>query len=190
MNATAALRKIIAICFFAILLFSTGGYHPFISLLQQKADRNLESLLDQEVYEETSLIEIRVPLNMPYQQRYTGYERHYGNIEVDGQSYTYVKKKIDGDVVIFQCIPNVSRQQLKDMRYDFTRANSNVATTAEGPQKQTTHTLVKYSLTDFDDQLQNTAPVLLADPTKTAFRTIHHAIIDRHSKVPHAPPEC
>lgn len=184
------MRKIIAICFFAILLFSTGGYHPFISLLQQKADRNLESLLDQEVYDETSLIEIRVPLNMPYQQRYTGYERHYGNIEVDGQSYTYVKKKIDGDVVIFQCIPNTSRQQLKDMRFDLTRANSNVATTSEGPQKQPTHTLVKYSLTDFDDQLQTTAPVLLADLTKTAFRTIHHTIVDCHSKVPHAPPEC
>lgn len=190
MNATAALRKIIAICFFAILLFSTGGYHPFISLLQQKADRNLESLLDQEVYEETSLIEIRVPLNMPYQQRYTGYERHYGNIEVDGQSYTYVKKKIEGDVVIFQCIPNVSRQQLKDMRYDFTRANSNVATTSESPQKQTTHTLVKYSLTDFDDQLNNTAAFVSVDQRDMEFRTADHTTIDRNDKVPHAPPEC
>ena len=190
MNAIAALRKIIAICFFAILLFSTGGYHPFISLLQQKADRNLESLLDQEVYDETSLIEIRVPLNMPYQQRYTGYERHYGNIEVDGQSYTYVKKKIDGDVVIFQCIPNTSRQQLKDMRFDLTRANSNVATTPEGPQKQTQQSLVKYSLTDFDDQLNTTTSVLVEDLLNSEYRTVHHTTVDRHGKVPHAPPEC
>lgn len=190
MNAIAALRKIIAICFFAILLFSTGGYHPFISLLQQKADRNLESLLDQEVYDEASLIEIRVPLNMPYQQRYTGFERHYGNIEVDGQSFTYVKKKIDGDVVIFQCIPNLSRQQLKDMRYDLTRANSNLATTTEGPHKQTQHSLVKYSLTDFDDQLHNTAAFVSFDQADLEFRTVHYSVIDRNDKVPHAPPEC
>ncbi len=190
MNAIAALRKIIAICFFAILLFSTGGYHPFISLLQQKADRNLESLLDQEVYDETSLIEIRVPLNMPYQQRYTGYERHYGNIEVDGQSFTYVKKKIDGDVVIFKCIPNLSRQQLKDMRYDLTRANSNLATTAEGPQKQTAHSLVKYSLSDFDDQLNTTSLTFSGTDMNKAFCTDQSNPVDRNSKVPHAPPEC
>lgn len=190
MNAIAALRKIIAICFFTILLFSTGGYHPFISLLQQKADRNLESLLDQEVYDEASLIEIRVPLNMPYQQRYTGYERHYGNIEVDGQSYTYVKKKIDGDVVIFQCIPNQSRQQLKDMRYDLTRANSTLATTGDGPQKQTQHSLVKYSLSDFDDQLNNATTCVSVEQPENKFRTVHYTTIDRNDKVPHAPPEC
>ncbi len=184
------MRKIIAICFCAILLFSTGGYHPFISLLQQKADRNLESLLDQDVYDESSLIEIRVPLNMPYQQRYTGFERHYGNIEVDGQSYTYVKKKIDGDVVIFQCIPNISRQQLKDMRFDLTRANSTLASTEEGPQKQQQPTPGKNSLTDFDDQLHNAAIALSDARESREFHTVHYAPVDRNGKVPHAPPEC
>jgi len=184
------LRKLIAICFCGILLFSTGGYHPFISLLQQKADRNLESMLDQDVYDEASLIEIRVPLNMPYQQRYTGYERHYGNIEVEGQSYTYVKKKIDGDVVIFQCIPNVSRQQLKDMRFDLTRANSTLATTEEGPQKQQQTSLIKNSLTDFDDQLNNTSMALCLTQKRTAFHTDYFYPVDRNGKVPHAPPEC
>ena len=184
------MKKIIAICFAGILLFSTGGYHPFISLLQQKADRNLESLLDEEVYDESRLIEIRVPLNMPYQQRYTGYERHYGNIEVEGQSYTYVKKKIDGDVVIFQCIPNVSRQQLKDMRYDLTRANSNIATTEQGPSQQKQPSLIKNSLGDFDDQL-NTAfqqiPVML---TRSFYDNYLLYPVDSFGKVPHAPPEC
>ena len=184
------MEKIIARCFGGILLLRTGGYHPFISLLQQKADRNLESLLDEEVYDESRLIEIRVPLNMPYQQRYTGYERHYGNIEVEGQSYTYVKKKIDGDVVIFQCIPNVYRQQLKDMRYDLTRANSNIATTEQGPPQQKQPSLIKNSLGDFDDQL-NTAfqqiPVML---TRSFYDNYLLYPVDSFGKVPHAPPEC
>jgi hypothetical protein len=184
------LKKIIAICFAGILLFSTGGYHPFISLLQQKADRNLESLLDEEVYDESRLIEIRVPLNMPYQQRYTGYERHYGNIEVEGQSYTYVKKKIDGDVVIFQCIPNVSRQQLKDMRYDLTRANSNMATTEQGPQKQQQPSLIKNTLTDFDDQLHTSLQHKMVIQ-KNIFRDDYLLyLMEINGKVPHAPPEC
>jgi hypothetical protein len=184
------LKKIIAICFAGILLFSTGGYHPFISLLQQKADRHLESLLDEEVYDESRLIEIRVPLNMPYQQRYTGYERHYGNIEVEGQSYTYVKKKIDGDVVIFQCIPNVSRQQLKDMRYDLTRANSNMASTEQGPEKQSQPTLIKNSLTDFDDQLDNTLQHKLVIQENLFHDDYLLDLLEINGKVPHAPPEC
>ncbi len=184
------MRKIIAICFSLILLFSTGGYHPFINLLQHKADRNLESMLDQEVYDETNLIEIRMPLNMPYQQRYTGYERHYGNIEIDGQSYTYVKKKIDGDVVIFQCIPNQSRQQLKDMRFDLTRANSMLSTTEQGTQKQPSPTLIKNSLGDFDDQL-NTA---FSSKVVMLSITFHDGYlllpVEINGQVPHAPPEC
>jgi hypothetical protein len=186
----AALRKIIAICFSLILLFSTGGYHPFISLLQQKADRNLESLLDQDVYDETNLVEIRMPLNMPYQQRYTGFERHYGNIEIDGKSYTYVKKKIDGDVAIFLCIPNQSRQQLKDMRFDLTRANTILADTENNTSKQQHTSLIKSNLGDFDDQLIFSAlqPVS-AIAVPGTYEGLTH-LPETFGKVPHAPPRC
>lgn len=182
------MRKLIAICFAGILLFSTGGYHPIISLLQHKADRNLESLLDQDVYDESNLVEVRMPLNMPYQQRYTGYERHYGNIEIDGQSYTYVKKKIDGDVVIFQCIPNHSRQQLKDMRFDLTRANTILATSENSSSKQQQQTLIKSNLGDFDDQLifSTLQPVSAIAVPGTCEGLVH--LPETFGKVPHAPP--
>lgn len=173
-----------------ILLFSAGGYHPFISLLQQKADRQLESLLDEEHMMESRLIGTRAAEYALPATLHTGYERHYGNIEVEGQSYTYVKKKIDGDVVIFQCIPNHSRQQLKDMRYDLTRANSNIASTEQGPQKQSPPTLIKNSLSDFDDQLnsiQQHKLTLLKNNFNDGYLPY---LTDLNGTVPHAPPEC
>lgn len=184
------MRKIIAIVFSGILLFSAGGYHPLISYLQQHADRNLESLLDEEVYDESHLVEIRVPLNMPYQQRYTEYERHYGNIEINGHSYTYVKKKIEGDVAVFQCIPNETREQLKDMRYDLTRMNASLATADNNASKQQQTTPLKSTLGDFDDQQFFSAlrPVYVIAVTQTG--RLLFSLPDVFGKVPHAPPEC
>ncbi|MBN8686370.1 MAG: hypothetical protein J0M10_05110 [Chitinophagales bacterium] len=183
------MRKLIAILFSLVLLFSAGGYHPLISYLQQHADRNLESLLDDEVYDESNLVEIRVALNMPYQQRHTEYERHYGNIELDGHTYTYVKKKIEGDVVIFQCIPNETREQLKDMRHDMTRMNTAQTTTDNSSSKQQ-HAPLKSSLSDFDDQQFFSAlrPVDVIAVTTTGRLLV--SLPEITGKVPHAPPEC
>ncbi|MBL7708693.1 MAG: hypothetical protein JNJ86_06450, partial [Chitinophagaceae bacterium] len=90
------MRKIIAILLIFILLFNIGGYRIVIALMQDRADQKLESLLDKSEYDESQLVEIKVSMNMPYQQRFTEYERHYGEIEIDGVAYTYVKKKIEG----------------------------------------------------------------------------------------------
>lgn len=182
------MRKLIAIFFTLVLLFCTGGYHLVIGLLQQQADRNLESLLDEDVYNEAALIEVRMPLNMPYQQRYTGYERHYGNVEIDGITYTYVKKKIEGDVVVFQCIPNIPRQQLKNMRFDLTRANADLAT--DHTHTPGTQIKIKSGPELFSEQqLLFTLPAP-ADNRSLYTNNAQPLIAGPHRLVPHAPPEC
>src|SRR6185436_18144808 len=104
--------------------------------MQDKADRKLEALLDNSEYDESELIEIRVTMNMPYQQRFTEYERTYGEVEIDGKNYTYVKRKVEGDVVILKCIANTSKQQLKKIDNDLTRANTGIETDHPGKQQQ------------------------------------------------------
>ena len=106
------MRKTAAILLTLILLFNLCGYRILINFLQQKADTKLETRIDNSEYDESQLIEIRVLMNMPYQQRYTAFERHYGEIEIDGKSYTYVKRKIEGDVLILKCIVNQSKEEL------------------------------------------------------------------------------
>ncbi|HOZ70343.1 MAG TPA: hypothetical protein PLB49_05735, partial [Chitinophagaceae bacterium] len=96
----------------------------------------------------------------------------------------------DGDVVIFQCIPNVSRQQLKDMRYDLTRANSNIATTEQGPPQQKQPSLIKNSLGDFDDQLNTAFQKKPANPANSFNDNYLLYPVEMNGKVPHAPPEC
>ena len=184
------MRKIVAIFFFLILLFNIGGYNFAISALEKKADRSLEALLDDEIYNEADLVEISVSLNMPYQQRFTEYERHYGNIEIDGVSHTYVKKKIQGDIVIFKCIPNQSRQLLKDMRYDMTRANSAADMNEQGPQKQQQTSFAKNSLSEYEDQSALLSLHKYKDNSLSYSATYNFFLPVLNTAVPHQPPEC
>jgi len=170
------LRKIAAILLMLILLFNIGGYRIVIPLIQDKADHKLEALLDNSEYDEAQLIEIRVTMNMPYQQRFTAYERHYGEIEIDGIAYTYVKRKIEGDVVIFKCIANEARQQFKSIQNNLAQANSNTDMDQPGQQKQQTSFVFRtdITLTSSLNIVSNYYSFILPEPSVTT---------------PHQPPE-
>jgi hypothetical protein len=127
------LKKIAAILLLFVFLFNLIGYQFLIAALQQKVDIALETLIDNNEYDETQLTEMRVSLNMPYQQRYTEFERHYGEINIDGKIYTYVKRKIEGDVLILKCIPNTSKTLLQEAGNNYTASN-NGANPANGKE--------------------------------------------------------
>lgn len=132
------MRKIAAILLLLILLFNLFGYRLVITALESKADDHLEARIDNREYDESQLVEMRVPLNMPYQERFTAFERHYGEIEIDGQAYTYVASKVEGDVLVLKCIINQYKKQFRSLNDNMTVANSAVADTEqpEAPQQQ------------------------------------------------------
>lgn len=145
------MRKIAAILLMLILLFNLCGYRMMINLLQQKEDARLETRLDKNDYNETDLIEMRVALNMPYQERYTEFERHYGEIEINGKSYTYVKRKIEGDVLVLKCIPNKSKQEFTKIKNDWVKANT--GEDMDHPGKQSPQkSFAKSFFSEYDDQ--------------------------------------
>jgi hypothetical protein len=171
-----------------ILVFNLCGYRFVISALQQKADNHIDARVDNNDYDESQLIEIRIALNMPYQERFTEFERHYGQIELDGKSYTYVKSKIEGDVAVFKCIANESRDQLKTISADITRSNSNSDMNHSGKQEQSS--FAKNLFSDFDDQQSlRYAITALGNqkivPGNYSFYTPLVSIA-----TPHQPPEC
>jgi len=119
------LRKVISIGLLLLFVFNLFGYQLVLSVLQTRADKKLETLIDNNAYDEAELTEIRVAMNMPYQQRFTEFERHYGQITIEGKVYTYVKRKVEGDMLVLKCIPDHSTTHLKSIAADITKANSN-----------------------------------------------------------------
>jgi hypothetical protein len=185
------LRKLASILLIIILLFNLGGYRIVISLLQHKADLKLEARIDNSEYQESQLIEIRVALNVPYQERYTEFERHYGKIEIDGKSYTYVKSKIEGDVLVLKCIPNESKQQLQSINNDWVKTTSGIDIDHASPGKSTQHNsnVAKNFWSEYDDQdsflRMDSGNIITKKLSVTA--TLH--IPEVALNTPHQPPE-
>lgn len=141
------LRKIVAIFLLFIFLLNLVGYQYFIGYLQNKADIALDSRIDNNEYDDAQLIEMRVALNMPYQHRFTEFERHYGEINIEGKIYRYVKRKIEGDVLILKCIPNEKKELLREKSNYITKSNSG---NTSDTNKKSNNTL-KVISGDYDD---------------------------------------
>ncbi len=134
------------------MLFNMVGYRFVFSVLDNIATEKLDAKLDAGDYAEENLIEIKVPLNMPYQDRVTEFERHYGEITIEGKAYTYVKMRIDRDMLVLKCIANSSKQQLKNTSDNLAKSNSNQD--MENTGKKHNSSFSKNVISDYDNTNQ------------------------------------
>lgn len=82
----------------------------------------LETKIDNSDYDESSLFEIRIPLNAPYlADNTTEFERFDGEVELDGVHYKYVKRKVVNGELVLLCLPNKSKTELQNSKEAFFR---------------------------------------------------------------------
>jgi hypothetical protein len=127
------LKRIASILLLGILLFNWVGFRFFSSYLEQKADVQLESQLDNNNYDESELISIKVPA--AHLSSYTlssKFERVDGQIEVKGIMYKYVKRRVFNDSVELLCIPNQQAMQVLNARDDFFKLVNDLQHTGQG----------------------------------------------------------
>lgn len=170
------------------MLFNIVGYRFVFTMLDNVAAKNQDAKIDAGNYDEANLIEVRVPLNMPYQERVTEFERHYGEMTVDGVVYTYVKMKVDHNELILKCIPDANRQQIKNSENNLAKANSGQDMENNGKKHNTSFS--KNTISDYDNKDQtynlqaNKAVVLLTYPDFTT------SILKASIAPPQQPPRC
>lgn len=147
------MKRLIAISFLCLLLFNIAGYRLWFYYAERQATAQLEASVDQAHYDSTELITLTVPLTLPYQTDWQGWEKVRGEVEIDGIVYQYVQRKVTQGQLVLQCLPNKQRAQLASARDRFFEL-ANSFQSDNGQQKQTpAHALkiTKPSLTDFDD---------------------------------------
>jgi hypothetical protein len=115
------LVKISAILIFVIHLYSSVCYSFVFNYLIHLSDKQTAAQLDKNLYNDAALIEITVPLNMPYMSNQNNYERCDGSIELKGVQYNYVKRKISNDTLHILCIPNEQKTQLHEAKNNYTK---------------------------------------------------------------------
>ena len=105
-----------------ILFFNWYGYQLLTEYWQQQADRHLEARLDRNEYNESQLLRIKIPLTtLSYYNSNSSFERVYGQVDIGGVRYQYVKRRIFRDSLELLCIPNEMAMKLQRVKNDFFR---------------------------------------------------------------------
>jgi hypothetical protein len=159
------LKKTAAILLLGILLFNWVGYRFITTYLENRADSQLNALLDGNNYTEGDLVSIKVPNNLPYTNN-KDFQRVNGQIELAGIQYNYVKMRVCTDYVELLCIPNNDLTHMKSSKAEFfnlvndLQQNNTQKKTDSHPGSSKNFSIDSYTISDL---IQITSPSYAED---------------------------
>lgn len=106
----------------AVLVFNMGGYMLLFQYFMKASDQFANEQISKGYYKPDELVEIKIPVRMPYVQEQRQYENISGQIQLKGSCYNYVALKMTRDTMYVKCIPNYTKTKL---------VNDNVITAKE-----------------------------------------------------------
>jgi hypothetical protein len=119
------LRKFITILLLTVHLFNLTGYTILFQYCMDKSDEAITAQIDSNNYKDNDLLEVKVPLNMPYVIN-SDFERVDGRMEYQGVHYDYVKRKVSNDTLYLLCLPNKGKTALAIAKSDYTKAVNDI----------------------------------------------------------------
>jgi len=140
------LKKIAAILLLALMAFNMAGYRWVFSMIEEKATARLENKISAGQYSDEQLVEVRIPLNMPYYSD-KDYEFVYGEMDWNGEHFRYVKRKISGNTLFLLCLPNKEKSSVAKVKNEFTKAVNDIPAGKQGSQQK--NNLIKLLTTEF-----------------------------------------
>ena len=162
------LKRTAAILLIFIFLFNIVGYRWLFVHLENKATQKLEEKIDAGQYSDDQLVEIKIPLKVPYYTS-TKYEPYYGETKFNGEHYRYVKRKVSNDTVYFLCIPHTEKNNIAAAKTDFIKSVNDIQNNSS--QKQGQSSLVKLILSDYlpKEKISDDALILSVLKNITSF---------------------
>ncbi len=115
------MRKAGSILFLLILVFNFWGYRVVLSFLEQEATTRLVHRLDAGDYSRDQLVEVKIPLSLPYYTDWGNYESYSGSVTWNGENYQYVKRKLSQDTLYLLCIPHTEKNTIQSAKMDYFR---------------------------------------------------------------------
>ena len=128
------------------MLFNLIGYRWLFTAIENNATAKLEQKISTGNYSENQLVEIQIPLNMPYYSD-KDYENVYGETDWNGNHYRYVKRKVSGNTLYLLCLPNTEKNSIVKAKDEFTKAVNDVPANKQSSQQK--NDLIKLLTTEF-----------------------------------------
>lgn len=177
------LKKTIAILLLVIYLFNLAGYTLVFRYFITQAETGFISRLDQKKYDDADLVQISIPLYLPYVQN-SNYERVDGTVENDGIQYNYVKRRVHNDTLYVLCLPNHQKSLLLKGRASYAGNANDFATN----KKENTAKKVA-----FGAEYNNTIPRYAVTSPAAAKNSLPHpsasVLVKRFTGTHEHPPE-
>lgn len=140
------MKKLIAISFLVLHILNITGYSVLFNYFISRNDKQVVQQLDSDSFDEAGLIEVKVPMHLPYPAYQQDYERYNGEIELEGVHYNFVKRKIFNDTLYLFCLPNHTKTELHKAKNNFAALSGNESTSSS--KKDTGSSLKKSNSTE------------------------------------------
>lgn len=184
------LKKIAAIFLLVSMLFNWIGYRLMTNALENRADDQLQAQLDENRYDASELISIKVPItSLPYSTNSIKYHRVDGEIEINGVPYKYCKSRLFDDSLEMLCFPNQGVMKIQTARNEFFKLVNDLQLSGQG-KKSGSHpgTAKNFVLDNFTLLDPFKLPDLFSScPSSSSFYAFHLASSDQSSA--ERPPE-
>jgi hypothetical protein len=183
-------KKLLAIAVTALLAFNLAGYQALTAWLQHRADEQLLAKVEEENFDEAEIIEISVPLNLPYTSDWQYWQPVSGTIQLDGIPYNYIAQKLTGGRMYYRCLPNVAKKMAINARDEFLKLAYNLTHgDAAGKQKSQSKVVISTTLGDYDDAVASYRMRVAHQQ-----RVVHHGYLPQvvglvYMQLPWLPPE-
>jgi hypothetical protein len=172
-----------------LFLFNLIGYKAWFYYLETRSNQEMQASLDKNDYNEQDLVTIKVALSLPYFTNWSEFEEYNGSIEINGQHYNYVKRKVYNDTLILLCIPNHAQNLVSNAQNDYEKLVSDKHIPGGDNKAGKTSTLLKLLTTDYrQGNLFYAFLVLFRNPPAYTPRNVH-TINDRFTASPWQPPD-
>lgn len=113
------MRKTAAILLLMLIAFNTIGYKLWFNYAMSQADFSLEASLNKNSFNQQDLFTLKIPLNLPYQNITSSFERVDGEITVNGKNYKFVQRMVQNDTLYLQCISHAEKNLLEKKSNDY-----------------------------------------------------------------------
>lgn len=140
--------------------------------VQQKADTHFEQKIDNKEYDVSALIEVRAPVNLPYQTDWKEFERVSGEITINGMHYKYVERKLEAGEMIYKCIPDENKARLVNARENFFKLVNDLQTQSQHQSEKQPAPSYKTFSFDYCEELNNWS----IHPLKHLSSTFNHTL--------------
>lgn len=148
-----SLRQLIAITLLTLFLFNLSGYFLYYKYAIYKSDQRILVQLDNREYSDLEMIELKIPLNLPYLTSQNHYERVDGEMHYNGTFYNYVERKVNNDTLYLKCRPNAPKTTLYRNLNEYTEKVNDLPTNKTTSGKKLS---LSYEYVQSDKSLQAT----------------------------------